>query len=311
MTGMDIDLRDRHVMITGATAGIGKAAAHALARMGARLTIVCRDAGKGERTLDELRRQRPDVEASMLVGDLGVQADIRRIADTFLATDAPLHVLFNNAGVVQMKRSTTVDGLETTFAVNHLGPFLLTNLLLERLRRSAPARVVCTASDAHRFSGGGLDFDDLQSERKYTTFGAYGRSKLCNILFTRELGLRERKARSNVTTYCFHPGFVGSDFSKNNGLLARVIMALGTPFARSPEKGAETGVYLCASPDVAGQTGDYYCDMRPHSPAPFALEPGVAERLWRVSERLVEGATRGASPPLVTPDAADSESASA
>ena len=188
MTAPRVDMTGKHVMITGATAGIGEAAAFALAEMGADLTLVCRNPSKGEATLAELRRRSPRVAASMLVGDLGVQADIRRVAAEFLATSKPLHVLFNNAGVVQLGRSTTVDGLETTFAVNHLGTFLLTTLLLDRLRSSAPSRVVCTASDAHKFSGGGLDFDDLQSEKGYTTFGAYGRSKLCNILFAEEIG---------------------------------------------------------------------------------------------------------------------------
>ena len=278
-------------MITGATAGIGQAAAFALAEMGADLTIVCRNASKGEQTLAELRRRSPAVTASMLVGDLGVQADIRRVASEFLATSKPLHVLFNNAGVVQLGRSTTADGLETTFAVNHIGTFLLTTLLLERLRASAPARVVCTASDAHKFSGGSLDFDDLQSESGYSTFGAYGRSKLCNILFTAELGRREREAGSGVSAYCFHPGFVGSDFAKNNGVIARIIMTLGTPFARTSEKGAETGVYLCTSPDVADQTGGYYCDMKSHQPGAGARKADVAERLWKASETLT-GITR-------------------
>jgi NAD(P)-dependent dehydrogenase (short-subunit alcohol dehydrogenase family) len=254
--------------------------------MGADLTIVCRNANKGEATLAALRRKPPDVDASILVGDLGVQADVRRVADEFLATQKPLHVLFNNAGVVQLGRSTTVDGLETTFAVNHIGTFLLTTLLLERLRQSAPARVVCTASDAHKFSGGGLDFDDLQSENGYTTFGAYGRSKLCNILFTEELGKRERESGSGVASYCFHPGFVGSDFAKNNGLFARALTTLISPFARSSAKGAETGVYLCASPDVADQTGGYYFNMRTHVPADSAREPNVAKRLWSASEAL-------------------------
>ncbi len=281
-----VDMQNRSVMITGATAGIGQAAAFALAEMGADLTIVCRNANKGEATLAALRRKYPDVDASILVGDLGVQADVRRVADEFLATQKPLHVLFNNAGVVQLGRSTTVDGLETTFAVNHIGTFLLTTLLLERLRQSAPARVVCTASDAHKFSGGGLDFDDLQSENGYTTFGAYGRSKLCNILFTEELGKRERESGSGVASYCFHPGFVGSDFAKNNGLFARALTTLISPFARSSAKGAETGVYLCASPDVADQTGGYYFNMRTHVPADSAREPNVAKRLWSASEAL-------------------------
>ena len=192
MVAPKVDMSGKGVMITGATAGIGQAAAFALVEMGADLTILCRNASKGEETLAEIHRRSPNGTASMLVGDLGVQADIRRVASEFLATAKPLHVLFNNAGVVQLGRSTTADGLETTFAVNHIGTFLLTALLLERLRASAPARVVCTASDAHKFSGGSLDFDDLQSESGYTTFGAYGRSKLCNILFTAELGKRER-----------------------------------------------------------------------------------------------------------------------
>ena len=286
MVVQNVDMQNRSVMITGATAGIGQAAAFALAEMGADLTIVCRNANKGEATLAALRRKHPDVQVSILVGDLGVQADVRRVAGEFLAMQKPLHVLFNNAGVVQMGRSTTVDGLETTFAVNHIGTFLLTTLLLERLRESAPARVVCTASDAHKFSGGGLDFDDLQSENGYTTFGAYGRSKLCNILFTEELGKRERESGSGVASYCFHPGFVGSDFAKNNGLFARALTTLISPFARSSAKGAETGVYLCASPDVADQTGGYYFNMKTHAPANSARKPNVAKRLWSASEAL-------------------------
>lgn len=288
MAAPHVDMRGRHVMITGATAGIGEAAARALAKMGADLTIVCRNPEKGAATLAELRRLAPGVELAMLVGDLGVQAEVRRVAEEFLATDRPLHVLFNNAGVVQMGRSETVDGLETTFAVNHIGTFLLTNLLLERLRASAPARVVCTASDAHRFATGGLDFDDLQSENGYTTFGAYGRSKLCNILFTSELGRREAEAGSGVTTYAFHPGFVGSDFAKNNGLLARVVMGALSPFARSSAKGAETGVYLCTSPDVGHQSGRYYFNRKLYKPAQIARTPGTSERLWKASEALCQ-----------------------
>jgi retinol dehydrogenase-12 len=286
LAAQNVDMKHKSVMITGATAGIGQAAAFALAEMGADLTIVCRNASKGEATLAEIRRKNPNVEASMLVGDLGVQADIRRVAGEFLATQKRLHVLFNNAGVVQLGRSTTVDGLETTFAVNHIGPFLLTTLLLERLRSSAPARVVCTASDAHKFAGGGLDFDDLQSESGYTTFGAYGRSKLCNILFTEELGRRESEVDSGVAAYSYHPGFVGSDFAKNNGLFARALTTLISPFARSSAKGAETGVYLCTSPEVEDQSGGYYFNMKTHAPAGSAKKPDVAKKLWSASEAL-------------------------
>ncbi|MFP6655675.1 MAG: SDR family NAD(P)-dependent oxidoreductase [Myxococcota bacterium] len=286
MTAPMIDMHGKSVMITGATAGIGQAAAFALAEMGADLTIVCRNESKGQATLAEIRRRAPDSTASMLVGDLGVQADIRRMAAEFLATSKPLHVLFNNAGVVQLSRSTTVDGLETTFAVNHLGPFLLTTLLLERLRATGPARVVCTASGAYRFSGGSLDFEDLQAESDYTAFGAYGRSKLCNILFTAELARRERESESPVSAYCFHPGFVGSDFAKNNGPIARAIMTVAAALARSSEKGAETGIYLCSSPNVADQTGGYYFNMKQRQLRSFARDAELAERLWQASESL-------------------------
>ncbi|MCP3987031.1 MAG: SDR family NAD(P)-dependent oxidoreductase [bacterium] len=284
MSAPKIDMKGKSVMITGATAGLGRAAAIELAEMGADLTIVCRNASKGEATLAEIREKAPDVVASILVGDLGLQADVRRVASEFLASEKPLHVLFNNAGVVQQRRSETSEGFETTFAVNHIGYFLLTTLLLERLRASAPSRVVSTASDAHKMSGGELDFDDLQSEKKYTTFGAYGRSKLCNILFTQELA--EREGGNGITANCFHPGFVGSDFAKNNGAVARVVIALISPFARSTARGAETGVYLCTSPAVAEQTGGYYFNMKPHKAASSAYLPGVAEKLWQASERL-------------------------
>jgi retinol dehydrogenase-12 len=286
LTAPTTNMHGKSVMITGATAGIGQAAAFALAEMGADLTIVCRNESKGQATLAEIRRRAPESTASMLIGDLGVQADIHRVADEFIATSKPLHVLFNNAGVVQLRRSTTVDGLETTFAVNHLGPFLLTTLLLDHLRASGPARVVCTASGAYRFPGGSLDFDDLQAESDYTAFGAYGRSKLCNILFTAELGRREREAGSQVSATCFHPGFVGSDFAKNNGVIARALMTLGSLFARSSKKGAETGVYLCTSPNVADQTGGYYFNRKLVRPSAFARDAAVARRLWQASEAL-------------------------
>lgn len=283
MAAPQVDMRDKTVMITGFSAGVGKAAASLLAEMGADLVLVCRNADKGKAVIEGIRAQHPDTRLDMLVGDLGSQADIRRIAAEFLAWNRPLHVLFNNAGVVMQKRTTTVDGLETTFAVNHLGYFLLTNLLLDCLRASAPSRVVCTASDAHKFSGA-LDFDDLQSEKRYSTFGTYGRSKLANILFARELARRE--AETGVSAGSFHPGFVGSDFSKNNGALAKLMMLVGKPFARSIEKGAETGVYLCTSPAVTTGSGDYYFNMKPRSPAKHADVAGAETRLWELSEEL-------------------------
>lgn len=270
-------------MITGFTAGVGKAAAFALGAMGADLALVCRNADKG-RAVSEAVASETGASVRVYVGDLGVLADIRRVASEFAESGQPLHVLFNNAGVVMQSRSETVDGFETTFAINHLGYFLLTNLLLPQLRASEGARVVCTASDAHKFAGRSLDFDDLQCERGYATFTAYGRSKLANILFTRELARRERDA--GVTANAFHPGFVGSDFATNNGLFAKVAMTLGRPFARSIERGAETGVYLCSSPDVADVTGEYFYDMKPHGASSAARNDADAQRLWAESERL-------------------------
>jgi len=278
------DMSGKTVMITGFTAGIGRAAAHALAEMGADLVLVCRNESKGRDVIDAIERRSPGVSTTMLVGDLGVQADVRKIAEAHRADGRPLDVLFNNAGVVNLNRIVTVDGLDATFAINHLAYFLLTNLLLDSLRAAGSARVVCTASHAHKFGGGAMNFDDLQGEKKYSVARAYGQSKLANILFTHELAKREKG--TGVTANSFHPGFVGSDFSKNNGLIATLLMTLGRPFARSSEKGAETGVYLCSAPSVVGQTGGYYTDMKQVAPAEYARSDADATRLWEISERL-------------------------
>ena len=284
MASPHVDMRGKRVMITGFTSGIGEAAAHALAGMGADLVLVCRNEKKGEETSRRIRERAPDVGVDVLVGDLSSQAEIRSIADRFLATGQSLDVLFNNAGVVVMGRTTTEDGLETTFAVNHLAYFLLTHLLLAPLRADGGGRVVSTSSDAHGFGGGTMKFDDLQGEKRYSTMGAYGQSKLANILFTRELARRERER--GVTANCFHPGFVGSDFAKNNGLLARAAMAVLSPFARSSERGAETGVFLCTAPSLADATGGYYLDMKLHEPKAGAQNDEDALRLWEISEGL-------------------------
>lgn len=277
-------MHGKRIMLTGFTAGIGRAAARELAAMGAELILVCRNADKGEATMAEIRNEVAGAQLEMLVADLGRQADIRRIADEFLATDRALDVLFNNAGAIIDRRTTTDDGYESTFAVNHLGYFLLTHLLLEPLAAGGGGRVVCTASDAHKFNAGRLRLDDLQSDRYYNAMRTYGASKLANILFTRELARRERG--HGITANAFHPGFVASEFARNNGALARVVMTALSPFARSSEKGAQTGVFLCTSPTVARTTGEYFFDMRPRRPARFAQHDGDAARLWEISEAL-------------------------
>jgi NAD(P)-dependent dehydrogenase (short-subunit alcohol dehydrogenase family) len=271
-------------LITGATSGIGRAAAEAIAACGPLLYLVGRDPARAARTADEIATATGNDKIEILIGDLAVQHDVHRVAGEFLATRRPLHVLFNNAGVVMLKREETTDGFETTFAVNHLAYFLLTVLLLDRLRESAPARIVNTASGAHAYSGGPLDFDDLQSRKRYASMKVYAKSKLANILFTRELA--RRLEGSGVTANCFHPGFVGSNLAVNNGALARVVMTALRPFARSNEKGAETGIHLCTSPDVEGMSGQYFYNKKPAWPKSYAQSDEDAARLWQESAKM-------------------------
>ncbi len=281
---MTTDLTNKVVMITGATNGLGKAAAIALAACNPTLILVARNPELARQTAAEITAATGNDKVETLIGDLAVQADIRRVADQFLASGRPLHILFNNAGVVMLNREENADGFETTFAVNHLGYFLLTNLLLDRLRESAPARIVCTASGAHAYAGGRLDFDDLQSRKGYSWMRVYARSKLANILFTRELA--RRLEGSGVTVNCFHPGMVGSSLGLNNGLLSKLVITALRPFARSNEKGGETGVYLCTSPDVEGVSGLYFFDKKQAWPKSFAQNDEDAARLWDVSEQM-------------------------
>lgn len=276
-------MRGRTVLLTGFTAGLGRAAALELSSMGADLVGICRNPEKGEAVAEDIRRRVQDASVEVLVADLGSQSDIRGVASDFLSQNRPLHVLWNNAGVINLNREVTVDGLEMTFAVNHLGPFLLTSLLINRLRESGSGRVVTTASGAYRF-GGPLNFEDLQSESGYRGFQVYGRSKLANILFTQELARRE--ADHGVTANCFHPGFVASDFSKNNGWVARMLMTLGAPLARSPLKGAKTGLYLSTSPEAGDLSGLYFGNAKPQALASGAHRPGDEEKLWQASLAL-------------------------
>ncbi len=278
------DLTGKVCMITGATSGLGKAAAVAVAACNPTLFLVARNPERAEQTAAEITATTGNDKIVTLIGDLASQQDIRRVAAEFLKTGQPLHLLFNNAGVVMLKREETIDGLETTFAVNHLGYFLLTNLLLDRIRESAPARIVCTASGAHAYSGGRLDFDDLQSSKSYSSMKVYAKSKLANILFTRELA--KRLDGSGVTVNCFHPGLVGSNLAVNNGLLAKLLILALRPVARSNEKGAETGIYLCLSPEVEGQSGLYFYDKKAKWPKSYAQNDEDAARLWSESEKL-------------------------
>ncbi|HYZ00601.1 MAG TPA: SDR family oxidoreductase [Candidatus Binatia bacterium] len=281
----DGGVRGRRVIVTGATNGIGLAAAVELARRGALLTLVARSAARGDEAVARVRDAAGDAaDVDVLLADLSSLASVRGLAAEVLSRYPNVDVLVNNAGAMYTRRQVTEDGFEQTWALNHLAPFLLTTLLLDRLRESAPARIVTTSSDAH--GGKQVPFDDLGAERSYDGMRRYGQTKLANILFTSELA--RRLEGSEVTANCFHPGFVGTGFARNNGPLLRIGMSMARPFARSPERGADTLVWLVDSPDVAAETGGYFVDRRRVTPSAAAQDTGAAERLWEVSQRQVE-----------------------
>lgn len=285
---MEGPMDGKFVVITGANAGIGKEAAVALAGRGAHVIGTARDPERGQAALDEIRARSGRDDAEILPLDLASFASIRAFASGVLDRYDRVDVLVNNAGAVLSDRRETADGFEMTFGVNHLGHFLLTELLVERLRASAPARVVVVSSGAHKSARGGLDFDDLQAERRYRPFLVYGRSKLANILFTRELA--RRLDGSGVTANSLHPGFVRSDFGLGgdmSGIVTAGFKLVARPFAISPERGAQTTVYLASSPEVTDVTGWYFYKSAPASTSKFAADDDAARRLWDVSEELV------------------------
>jgi NAD(P)-dependent dehydrogenase (short-subunit alcohol dehydrogenase family) len=242
--------------------------------------------GRDRRRLEQVAAQ---VGGEPLQADFASLAQVRRLAGELLERHPRIDVLVNNAGLVTPRRELTEDGYEKTFAVNHLAPFLLTNLLLERLRASAPARVVTTSSGAH--GGGRLDFDDLQGERSWSMMRAYGTSKLANILFTRGLAMRVDAAE--VTANCLHPGVINTKLGRGAGRLAGLAWTLGRPFFGSPRRGAATIVYLATSEEGGEVTGGYYENSRPVGTSAAAADIELTDRLWRESERLVGLQSRG------------------
>lgn len=271
-------------MVTGATAGIGHSSALTLADMGADLTLLSRNAQKAESLAEEIVAA-GGRQPTLITMDMAELASVRAAAAQCLAMNKPIDVLLNNAGVVNTARRETVDGFEETMAVNHFAPFLLTGLLLPALLDADEARIVNVASDAHSFVKN-MGFEDFHAQDSFKTFREYGRSKLANILFTRSLA--ERLAGKAITVNCLHPGAVATSLgSQNEGILARLLPALLKPFFRSPDRGAETSVYLCQSEDVSGISGAYFANCKQARPKAWAQDDEAAARLWKITEDSV------------------------
>lgn len=275
-------MNEKICLVTGANSGIGKFTAKALAASGATVIMVCRNRDKGEAARDEIVRETRNENVDLMIADFSDLRQIRRLAADVRAKYPRLHALVNNAGAYNGKRKLTADGYETTFAVNHLGYFLLTVDLLDLLKSSAPARIVNVSSDAHRSAH--IDFSDLNLEKGYSGWKAYGQSKLANALFTYELA--RRLVAAGVTANCMHPGVVGTDFFNKIGGLAGKVLNLFAPFMRTTEKGTDTVIWLALSPEVEGITGKYFVDRKAQATNPESYDTTIAARLWEVSERM-------------------------
>jgi NAD(P)-dependent dehydrogenase (short-subunit alcohol dehydrogenase family) len=273
-------MRGKTVVITGATSGIGQAAAESLARDGARVVFTARDPEKARAVLGRLAAANPNADHDWVQADLSTIAAMKAAGAALSARAPRIDVLINNAGAIFDHREVTADGLEKTFAVNHMAYFVVTASL--RAALAPGARIVSTASIAHTF--GRLDFDDLQSARRYSAFGAYGLSKLCNILWTRELARRLEGA--GVTANCVHPGGVNTNFAGDARGMIGAVMGLTRRFMLTPAQGTDTLIHLAASPEVAGKTGGYWTRRRLVQPAAAARDPIAARRLWEISAQL-------------------------
>ena len=288
-------MNGRTVVITGATSGIGQVAAESLAQMGAKIVQVARDRQRAEAALQRLRAIHPQAPHTVHYADLSLISETKRVAAEIALAEPRIDVLINNAGAMFSDYQATAEGLERTFALNHMSYFVLTLALRERLMASGSARVVCTSSDAH--ASATLDFDDLQSVKAYANkslgewlrfggpgFKVYGRSKLCNILFTRELA--RRLSNTGITANCLHPGFVNTRFGDQSGGLMSFSIGIAKRFALTPQQGAETLVYLASSPEIASTSGLYFAKCRPATPAAAAQDDAAAQRLWQASAKL-------------------------
>ncbi|MBK8906017.1 MAG: SDR family oxidoreductase [Anaerolineaceae bacterium] len=274
-------MKEKVCLVTGANAGLGKATALVLAKMGATVIMVARSQARGEAALAEVRQASGSDKVHLLLADLSSKASVRQLAATVQASYDRLDVLVNNAGAVFQDRQVSIDGYEMTFSLNHLGYFLLTHLLLDLLKSSAPARIVNVSSGAH--TGSKINFDDIMLAKRYRSFEAYGQSKLANILFTYELA--RRLAGSGVTANALHPGGVATEFAMGEGVMSTIFKLL-RPFLLTPEQGAQTQIYLASSPEVADVSGQYFVKKKPVQSSKISYDTAVAQRLWQLSEEL-------------------------
>ncbi len=279
---MSFEIKNKNVLITGATSGIGEATAINLAKQGANIFFIARNNLKAQNLSDKIESisgKRP----KFFIADLASLNNIKDAALEFISLDIPLHVLLNNAGLINNNRKETVDGFEEVFSINHLAYFYLTHLLLDKLKEDSPSRIINVSSGAHAFVKG-FNFDDVHSLKEYKPFKVYGYSKLANILFTKKLA--QILDKDNITVNCLHPGVVGTSFGQNNGILQKILFYIAKPFMRSSEKGAESSIYLCASSNIEAVTGEYFYDCKVSQTSKWAKSQVDADRLWDLSKQL-------------------------
>ena len=279
------NIKNKNILITGATSGIGRSTVLALSSMGASVTFIARNKDKAEILLKELNKKSQN-KAAYILADLSSQKEVKSAAKEYLKMNRPLDILINNAGLINLKRRETIDGFEETFAVNHLAYFSLTNLLIDKLKESESARIINISSGAHQFVKR-MNFDDIQSEKNYKPFKVYSYSKLANILFTRKLS--EILKDDNITVNCLHPGVVATGFaSQNDSKFQKFLFKLSKPFMRSSNKGAETSIYLSSSEDVSDVSGKYFYNSKVSKISSGASNEEDTERLWRISMELTD-----------------------
>lgn len=285
---MSQEMQGKICLVTGATRGIGKETALGLARKCAKVVIVGRDEARVRATRSAIVAALGNAQVDFLVADLSSQAEVRRLAEEFKRKYSRLDVLLNNAGAIFTKREITVDGFERTWALNHLAEFLLTQLLLDTLEASAPARIVNVASAAH--TSGTIAFDNLRGDKKYSGISAYNQSKLANILFT--FALARRLAGKGVIANCLHPGVVATGFGRNTPGLIKTLVGLARPFLMTPEKGAGTSIYLASSPEAANVSGKYFAKCRPIASSKLSNDVALQEKLWELSVQQTTARTQ-------------------